>query len=76
MIKKKLPALPKIKAGKYRHYKGGVYEGLGVARHSETLELLVIYGHDGGWWARPASMFKERVTVASKKVPRFTPLER
>lgn len=72
MIKKKLPALPKIKVGKYRHYKGGVYEVLRVARHSETLEPLVIYEHDGAWWARPAHMFKEKVAVAGKKVSRFT----
>ena len=38
-----LPALPVIRTGKYRHYKGGEYEVIGVARHSETLEPMVIY---------------------------------
>ncbi len=74
--KPKLPRLPNIRIGFYTHYKGGVYEVVGVARHSETLAPLVIYSHNKGWWARPAEMFKEKVVVNGKKVPRFSVLER
>jgi cyclomaltodextrinase / maltogenic alpha-amylase / neopullulanase len=71
-----------IKLGKYRHYKGNLYEVIGVARHSETLEELVIYRalYDSpefgknALWARPKKMFLEDVLVDGKKVPRFTPL--
>jgi hypothetical protein len=57
--------------GKYRHYKGGEYQILGVAKHSETLEELVIYSHDGELWARPLKMFLEEVEFKGKKLPRF-----
>lgn len=60
-----------LKIGKYRHYKGGEYQILGVAKHSETLEELVIYGHDGELWARPLKMFLEEVEFKGKKLPRF-----
>lgn len=63
-----------IKLGKYRHYKGKEYEVIGVARHSETLEELVIYRalYDNfDLWARPLKMFLEEVEVDGKKVPRF-----
>lgn len=60
-----------LKIGKYRHYKGGEYQVLGVAKHSETLEELVIYGHDGELWARPLKMFLEEVEFKGKKLPRF-----
>lgn len=63
--------------GRYRHYKGKEYTVLGVARHSETHEELVVYrqeygGH--GLWVRPKKMFMETVTVDDKNVPRFQPL--
>ena len=63
-----------IRPGKYRHYKGKEYEVLGVARHSETLEEIVVYralysAHD--LWVRPLNMFREKVIVDGKKVPRF-----
>ena len=61
--------------GRYRHFKGGEYELVGVARHSETDERLVVYRplyDDSGLWVRPASMFLETVTVNEKPVPRFT----
>lgn len=60
--------------GRYRHYKGNEYTVVGVARHSETLEALVVYRQeygDRGWWVRPASMFVEHVRVDGRLVPRF-----
>jgi hypothetical protein len=63
-----------IKPGRYRHYKGNEYTVLGVARHSETLEPLVVYRQeygDHGPWVRPAAMFAENVTVNGMSVPRF-----
>lgn len=60
-----------LKIGKYRHYKGGEYQVLGVGKHSETLEELVMYRHDGELWARPLKMFLEEVEFKGKKLPRF-----
>ncbi|MCW4384451.1 DUF1653 domain-containing protein [Salinibacterium sp. SYSU T00001] len=58
--------------GKYRHYKGGVYELVDVARHSETQEELVVYrASSGELWVRPREMFFETVTVDGSEVPRF-----
>ena len=68
-----------IKKVTYRHFKGKEYEVIGIARHSETLEELVIYkaiyddpkfGKDA-IWARPKKMFLDTVTVEGKEVPRF-----
>ena len=59
---------------KYRHCKGNLYEVVGVARHSETLEEMVVYRAlygEGGLWVRPMGMFLENVTVDGKTVPRF-----
>lgn len=64
-----------IKKGIYRHYKGGRYEVIGVARHSETLEEMVVYRAlygEGGLWVRPASMWNEWVEKDGRKVLRFT----
>lgn len=66
--------MEEFKSGKYRHYKGGEYELLFTATHSETLETLVIYRAlygDGGIWARPASMWFEPVDVGGESVSRF-----
>lgn len=63
-----------IKLGKYRHYKDKEYEVLGVAKHSETLEELVVYRAlygSQGLWVRPVSMFIESALVDGKEVPRF-----
>ncbi len=63
-----------IKTGKYRHFKGGEYEVIGVANHTENLERLVIYRALYGeerLWARPASMWLEKVEYNGKTVPRF-----
>ena len=69
-----LPLLPATPPGRYRHYKGGEYEVLGVARHSETHEPLVVYRplyDDSGWWVRPHAMFFGRVEVDGASRPRF-----
>lgn len=72
-----LPALPPTPLGRYRHYKGGEYEVVGVARHSETLEPLVVYrplGRDLGWWVRPHAMFFETLVVDGVTRRRFEPI--
>jgi len=69
-----LPALPPTPPGRYRHYKGGEYEVLGVARHSETLEALVVYRplyNATGLWARPHAMFFGTLEVDGEQRPRF-----
>jgi len=69
-----LPPLPAIALGRYRHYKGGEYEVLGVARHSETLEPVVVYRplyNESGLWVRPLAMFREQVEVNGQLQPRF-----
>ena len=69
-----LPALPDTPLGRYRHYKGGEYEVVGAARHSETHEPLVVYRplYDAsGWWVRPHAMFFEEVVIAGVRQPRF-----
>lgn len=76
MSTESLPPLPVLPLGKYRHYKGGVYEVIGVARHSETLEALVMYRplyNDTGWWLRPYAMFVEEIDINGQRQPRFTP---
>ena len=63
-----------LKPGRYRHYKGNDYQVLGVARHSETGETLVVYRclyGDYSLWVRPLAMFTATVTVAGRQVPRF-----
>ncbi|WP_210505730.1 DUF1653 domain-containing protein [Naasia sp. SYSU D00057] len=67
-----------MQPGTYRHYKGNLYEVLGVARHSETEEQLVVYRAlygEGGLWVRPLAMFQEPVPVDGGLVPRFAPLD-
>ena len=63
-----------IECGRYRHYKGNEYEVLGVARHSETEELLVVYRTLYGeydLWVRPLAMFTEQLLVDGVETPRF-----
>lgn len=63
-----------ISTGRYRHYKGGEYEVLGVVRHSESLEPLVLYRplyNDSGLWVRPYAMFMESVIFNGQSQPRF-----
>lgn len=69
-----LPPLPQPTLGRYRHYKGGEYELIGVARHSETLEPLVLYRphyNQSGLWVRPFAMFFEQVEHEGRLQPRF-----
>ena len=63
-----------VDPGLYRHYKGGEYRVIGVARHSETEQMLVVYQPLYGeqrLWVRPLEMFVETVTVEQGVVPRF-----
>ncbi len=67
-------ALTQIKLGKYRHYKGGEYQVIAIARHSETLEPMVVYRAlygEGEIWTRPASMWNELVVCDGQSVARF-----
>ncbi len=67
--------MEEIKEGRYRHFKGNEYEVLFVAKHSETLEDMVVYRAlygDGGVWVRPASMWNETVERDGKVYQRFT----
>lgn len=63
-----------IKIGKYRHFKGNMYEVVGIAKHSETLEEMVVYRAlygEGELWVRPASMWNETVERDGKVFRRF-----
>lgn len=68
-----------MKLGKYRHYKWGLYEVIGVAKHSETLEDLVVYRAlyesaefgNNALRVRPLKVFQEKVVVSGKEVERF-----
>ena len=64
-----------IKTGTYRHYKDKLYEVIGVARHSETEELHVVYRPlygERALWIRPLTMFDETIEVNGQRVKRFT----
>ena len=63
-----------IKPGKYRHFKGNLYEVIGIANHSETMEPMVVYRAlygDQGLWVRPAGMWNEIVEKENYTGPRF-----
>lgn len=69
-----LPALIETRPGLYRHYKGNLYEVIGTARHSETLEPMTLYRAlygQHGLWVRPAAMFNEDILHAGVTQPRF-----
>ncbi len=74
-MSKSLTPLPtEPRPGLYRHYKGNEYRVLGLARHSETLEPLVVYQAlygEHGLWVRPAAMFIETVETGRGREPRF-----
>lgn len=67
-----------IKLGRYRHFKGHEYEIIGIAKHSETLEEMVVYRAlygEGELWVRPAAMWNEIIERDGKTFPRFTLIE-
>lgn len=71
--------MTELKLGRYQHYKGGIYEVIGTACHSETLEEMVAYRAlydskefgNNSLWVRPKKMFMENVIIDGKAVPRF-----
>lgn len=66
--------MSEIKLGRYRHYKGNEYEVIGLARHTETDEELVVYRAlygAGQLWCRPKTMWLEKVRQDGQEVPRF-----
>ena len=67
-----------MEKGKYKHNKGHFYEVVDFARHSETLEDMVVYRQlygEGALWVRPKVMFLETVTIDGKTIPRFEKIE-
>lgn len=73
------PLAPLIETtpGRYRHYKGMLYEVVGTVRHSETLEPMTLYRAlygERGLWVRPAAMFNEDVVIDGVRQPRFSRL--
>ncbi len=67
--------MSEVKLGKYRHFKGGEYEVVGIAHHSETMEDMVVYRAlygEQALWVRPLSMWNETVTRDGVTVARFT----
>jgi cyclomaltodextrinase / maltogenic alpha-amylase / neopullulanase len=67
--------MDEIKIGRYKHFKGMEVEVIGIAKHSETLEEVVVYRHDGELWIRPKNMFLETVERDGKTFPRFEFIE-
>lgn len=64
-----------VRPGRYRHYKGRDYQVIGMAKHSETAEQLVVYRclyGDHSLWVRPAAMFCEAVELGGESIPRFS----
>ncbi len=64
-----------VKLGKYRHYKGQEYDVVGIAKHTETEESLVVYRAlygERGLWVRPLSMFLETVVIEGLEQSRFS----
>ena len=74
MLDSDLPPLIRTPTGRYRHYKGGLYEVIDTVRHSETLEPMTLYRAlygEQGLWVRPAAMFAEEVEIDRVRQPRF-----
>ena len=70
--------MDKIELGRYKHFKGNEYEVIEIAKHSETLEEMVVYRAlygEGGVWVRPKSMWNEEVLYNVEKVKRFTKVD-
>ncbi len=78
MTDEKLPPLITTPPGRYRHYKGGLYDVVDTVRHSESLEPMTLYRAlygEQGLWVRPAAMFLEEVVIEGVRQPRFTRIE-
>ena len=74
MLDSDLPPLIRTTPGRYRHYKGGLYEVIDTVRHSETLEPMTLYRAlygEQGLWVRPAAMFAVEVEIDGVRQPRF-----
>lgn len=74
MSEEKLPPLVITPPGRYRHYKGNLYDVIDTVRHSETLEPMTLYRAlygENGLWVRPASMFLETVVIDGVAQQRF-----
>ncbi len=72
-----LPPLTETPSGRYRHYKGMLYDVISTVRHSETLEPMTLYRAlygEQGLWVRPAAMFNEEVVIDGVRQPRFARL--
>ena len=79
MTSEKLPPLIITPPGRYRHYKGGLYDVVDTVRHSESLEPMTLYRAlygENGLWVRPAAMFLEEVVIEGVRQPRFTLIDR
>ncbi len=75
MTEETLPPLIETPPGRYRHYKGMLYDVVGTVRHSESLEPMTLYRAlygENGLWVRPAAMFNEEVVIDGVRQPRFT----
>jgi hypothetical protein len=73
-----MPPLIITPPGRYRHYKGGLYEVVDTVRHSENLESMTLYRAlygEQGLWVRPAAMFLEEVVIEGVRQPRFSRIE-
>lgn len=65
---------PTLQLGIYEHYKGNRYEVIGVGKHTETLEEMVVYKAlygEGQMWVRPLAMFTETIEKDGQRIPRF-----
>ncbi len=72
------PPLIETPLGRYRHYKGMLYDVVGTVRHSESLEPMTLYRalyREHGLWVRPAAMFNEEVVIDGVQQPRFTKVD-
>jgi hypothetical protein len=75
MMNPELPPLIETPPGRYRHYKGMLYDVIGTVRHSESLEPMTLYRAmygENGLWVRPAAMFNEDVVIDGTRQRRFT----
>lgn len=67
--------MKEVKIGTYKHFKGFICKVIGIAKHSETEEELVVYEHDNQLWARSKKMFLENIEKEGRIIPRFEFIE-